>query len=164
MMTEESRKKKDMISGLKKTVLIQIEEGFIENFKFWKDKMETVNSIINHVDEELSIYNYNEFCVKVIDVLKFTLENVINYEVLFLSKEEYREIESLYPDSPEKINEACDIMLKRKFDENMRFIVDQKILTETVKYKAGDKFGVIKDELEESTRIASSILKDNLDE
>lgn len=156
---EINRRKMEMVSNLKSNMLSELQDGFVENYEFWKSKMEMVNSIVSHVDPEIAVFNYNEFCIKAGDIIKNTLDNEIDYEKLFLTESEFRKIEQENQENQEKLENAVTLELNRKYESNLRAVVDKKLLIETVRQKLGDKFASIEKELDESVNTAIGMLK-----
>lgn len=161
---EMNNKKKEMVSNLKNNMLSELQDGFVENYEFWKSKMEMVNSIVTHVDSQSEVFSYNEFCIKAADVIKNTLDNEIDYEKLFLTESEFRKIEQEYPGDQTKVENAVTFELNQKYESNLRAVVEKKLLLETVKQKLGDKFAAIEKDLDESANIAIGMLKNNTGE
>lgn len=152
--------KKQMIANLKENVENLLLDNFVENFEGWSQKLSSVNSVISHVSPSTSVYTYDEFCKKVIEVTKKSLEESIDYETLFLTSEEYFKIIKESGGDDVKSDEAMLELLNKKFVENLITVLTKIHLKESIKYKLQERFTpYIETLLSKSVEVAESILK-----
>ena len=154
---EETRKK--IIDKLKKGIKKDILEDFVENHKRWKQKMESINSVISHVDESISHYTYDEFCKKIVEITEKCLNEGVNYEKIFISEHEYARIKTQHPDNQKAMEEKILKELHEKFFNNFMMVLNAEHLKESVKHKIGEKFSLVEEELDKSLELAKSIYK-----
>jgi L-rhamnose mutarotase len=151
--------KRQMVSKLKEGIESSMQEDFVDRYDEWKAKFKSVNAVISHVDSTVPLYTYNEFCKKVIEITKESLNKIVDYEKLFLTSSEYLKIMNENSDDEEKMEKVMLEELNRKFIDNLIMVLSENQLKESVRYKLKEKFFIIEEELEKSLGIAKSILK-----
>lgn len=151
--------KEQMISKLKEEIESSMQEKFVENYEEWQVKLKSVNDVISYVDPDVIPYNYNDFCKKIIEITKDSLDNFIEYDKLFLTSSEYFNIMEENKGDEEKAQKALLEELNRKFMYNVMIILNKKNLMESVRYKLKEKFYLVEEELNNSFEIAKLIMK-----
>ena len=162
MNPEKIDAKKEMaISSLKNSVESNLLEDFSENYKNWKSMMEDINEIISQVSPEAILYTYDEFCIKIKEITKNTLDNVVNYNDIFLSKTQYEDVEKQSEGNKEKLNELLNNKLKENYKNNFAVVINKEQFKETIRYKLEDKFKLIESDLDTSFAFSDLIVKGN---
>lgn len=151
--------KRQMVSKLKEGIEESIQENFVERYDEWQTKLNSVNAVINYVDPTVSPYTYNEFCTKIIDITKNSLDRDVDYDKLFLTSSEYFKIMIKHSEDEVNMEKAMLEELNHKFIQNLMLVLNKNQLKETVKYKLKDKFSLVEEELNLSMEIAKCILK-----
>jgi anaerobic ribonucleoside-triphosphate reductase len=151
--------KKEMVKNLKEGIEENMLENFVENYEDWQAKLKSVNAVISHVDPSISLYEYNEFCKKIIEITKDSLENIVDYDKLFLTSSEYFKIMQENGHDEKKMEEAMLEELNKKFMDNLMLVLNKDHLKGTVKYKLQDQFVYVEKELDKSLEIANEIIK-----
>lgn len=153
--------KKQMVANLKESIENSLLENFVEKYEDWQEKMKSVNNVISHVDSQIPLYAYDEFCKKIIEITKNCLETVVDYDKLFLTSSEYLKIVNENAHDERKMEQALLDKLNKKYTDNLMLILTKDHLKESVRYKLKEKFSYVEDELEKSLQIAREILKDH---
>jgi len=153
------RIKGEMISNLKNDIEDSLLEEFVENYENWVEKMNSVNAVISHVNPEIPIYTFNEFCKKIIDITKNALESNVEFESLFLTSEEYLKIAKETVGDEEDIEKAVVHEVTKKFMINLLSVLNKSQVKESVKHKLKDQFSYVEKELDKSLDVADEILK-----
>ncbi len=152
--------KRQMVSKLRDGIENSIQEDFVERYNEWHTKLSSINAVIQHVDPTVELYDYNEFCKKIIEITKESLDDVmIDYDKLFLTNSEYLKILSENSGDESKMEKVMLEELNNKFFENVMMVLTKNQLTESVKYKLKEKFFLVEKELDEILEMAKAILK-----
>jgi len=152
-------KKKEMVDQLRKDIEESILENFVERYEEWQDKLRSVNAVILHVDPTISPYEYNEFCKKIIEITKNSLDKVVDYDKLFLTSSEYFRLLLESDHDADKMEKAMAVELHRKFMDNLMLVLNKEHLKESVRHKLKENFSLVEEELDKSLVIAQSIIK-----
>jgi hypothetical protein len=150
--------KRQMVSKLKEGIEDSIQENFVERYDEWQTKLNSVNAVISCVDPTVSPYTYNEFCTKIIEITKDSLDSGVDYDNLFLTSSEYFKIMNEHSEDEVNMEKAMLEELNHKFTQNLMLVLNKNQLKETVKYKLKDKFSFVEEELDLSMEIAKCIL------
>ena len=150
--------KRQMVSKLREGIEDSVRENFVERYKEWQAKLNSVNAVITHVDPTIPPYTYNEFCTKIIEITKESLDSGVDYDKLFLTSSEYFKIMNEHSDDEAKMEKVMLEELNRKFTENLMLVLNKNQLKESVKYKLKDKFSLIEEELDISLELARLLL------
>jgi hypothetical protein len=148
--------KEQMIFDLKKSIEDSSSEEFVENYETWQKKMKYINIMISNVDSTIPQYEYNEFCKKIIDFTNDCLNNIIDYNKLFLTKNEYLKIIKENYNNREKAEQAILEEINKKYMNNCMLIINSYQMKEAVRYKLKDKFTFVEADFEKATEIAKS--------
>lgn len=150
--------KRQMVSKLREGIEDSIQENFVERYDEWQAKLNSVNAVITHVDPAIPPYTYNEFCTKIIEITKESLDSGVDYDKLFLTSSEYFKIMNEHSDDEAKMEKVMLEELNRKFTENLMLVLNKNQLKESVKHKLKDKFSLIEEELDISLELARLLL------
>jgi len=150
--------KRQMVSKLKEGIEDSIQENFVERYDEWQTKLKSVNAVISHVDSTIPLYTYNDFCTKIIEITKDSLDSGVDYDKLFLTSSEYFKIMNEHSDDEVEMEKAMLEELNRKFTQNLMLVLNKNQLKESVKYKLKDKFSLVEEELDISLELARLIL------
>lgn len=150
--------KKELVDDLKENLESTMLEDFVENYEDWKRKMDSVNDVIAHVDELVEPYKFNDFCKKIIDVTKDSLENNVEYDKLFLNNSEYAKIAIDFKGDKQKMEAAVLDELHKKYTKYLTMVLNKQQLKESVRAKLKDKFEYVEGALDASLEMAQSIL------
>lgn len=134
--------KNQAIEELKKGIKESLLKEFVENYDYSHGQMILINKIIEHVDAEIALYDYNDYCKNVIQITEDLLENKIEYDKLFISKEEYSEIAQKNKGDESKIGEELERQLEKKLNDNLKFELGTGTFKELVRHKVKDKFSL----------------------
>lgn len=152
-------KKAEIIYNLKESIENTLFKNFVDEYEMWNLNMQFVNSMINHVDPEIPVYTYNDFCKKIIEITKNSLNKIVDYDKLFLTNEEYSKIVSENKDG----NIAKQILteeLNKKYNENLSLVLSKTQIKESIQYKLKDKYtSDIDNKLNGSISIANMMLE-----
>lgn len=151
--------KRQMVSELKEGIESSIQDNFVERYDEWQAKLNSVNAVISHVDSTIPLYAYNEFCKKIIEITKESLDSMVDYDKLFLTSSEYFKIMDENSGDEEKMEKVMLEELNRKFTDNLMMVINKNQLKESVKHKLKEKFSLVEEELDKSLEIAKLILK-----
>ena len=151
--------KQGLINLVKGEIGDYITKDFVENYDLWKSKLASVNHAIAYVDDTIAPYEYNEFCKKIIDITTNSLNNAIDYEKLFLTREEYIKISEINSGDKENFDRDLIKATQRKYMDHLSNVLSKEQLKESVRHKLGDKFYLIEQMLDMSMDIANNMMK-----
>lgn len=151
--------KQQMVAKLKEGVESSMLENFVEKYEEWQAKLKSVNAVISHVDTSIAPYDYNEFCKKIIEITKNSLEKVVDYDKLFLTSSEYFKILKENEHDENEMEKAMLKELNKKFMDNLMLVLNKDHLRESVRYKLKEQFDIVEPILNQSLKIAEALLK-----
>jgi hypothetical protein len=151
--------KKKMVTDLRAGIEDSLLENFVEKYEDWTMKLKSVNDVLNHTDPNIQPYDYNEFCKKIIEITKISLEEGVDYEKLFLTGSEYSKIMKENSGDEAKAEQAMLEELNKKFMDNLMLVLSKDHLKESIRYKLKDKFHLVESELDKSLELARVALK-----
>jgi len=146
-----------MVAGLKDSIEESLLERFVENFEEWQGKLKSVNAVINYIDPEIQAYGYDEFCKKIIEITKNSLEKSVDYEKLFLTRSEYSKI--IKENDEDRVEQAMRNELNKKIIDHLMIVLSKEQFKEPIRFKLKEKFALIEDKFDQSMEIANLILK-----
>lgn len=150
--------KRQLIFNIRETIEEYVKENFVECYKDWQAKLSSVNAVIAHVDPDILPYTYNEFCTKIIEITKNSLNSEVDYNKLFLTSSEYFKIMNEYSGNETKIEKAIFEKLNHKFIKNLMLVLNKNQLKESIKHKLKDKFIFIEKDLDISLELSRLLL------
>jgi len=132
-------KKSEIIYNLKESIENTLLKNFVDEYEMWNLNMQFVNSMISHLDSEISIYTYNDFCKKIMEITKNSLDKMVDYDKLFLTNEEYSKIVSENKDG-DIAKQILTEELNKKYNENLSLVLSKGQIKESIQHKLKDKY------------------------
>jgi len=156
---ESEEKKKSFILNLKNETIKATVDGFVDDFNFWNAQMKSINDIIGSVDKGIELFKYDDFCKMAYKITQDTLEKKIDYEALFITKDEAEEVQKEFSENEELIRKKMALILEGKYRVNFIAVINASLISNSVKSKLGDKFKEVAPLLQDSILHASLKLK-----
>jgi hypothetical protein len=130
--------KKAIIAELKEETEEYMLEDFVDNYNIWNTKLIAINSLINSIDNTIKPYSYDEFCKKMIETTRKSLDNSIDYSKVFIEESEFIKVESEHKGDEEKINQEIEKIVQEKYKNNFLRIINKDQIKEIIKFKLKD--------------------------
>jgi hypothetical protein len=165
-MNEEEKKeaKSRVVASLKEDVKETINDDFVERYEFWKEKMNSVNNLLNSAFPGNEVYStFDEFCKIIIDITsRFLDSDKMDYEKLFITKEEYDDSYKESKGDSDILKNLLSAKVKQKFHNNFMINLNSEHFKESVKHKLKEEdYELIKEELDLSLKIAYELFTKN---
>ena len=96
--------------------------------------MKAINLVISEINSNKIIKNYNEFCKSVEVIVINIMENRINFDSLFLTKKEFKDLEKKYKNSKDNLllEQKMLELLDVKYRLNLRLVIENRILIDII--------------------------------
>lgn len=153
--------KEQMVAELKAGIEDSLIENFTDRHTEWEAKLKYVNMELKLAKDDIEPYTYNEFCKKIIEITKSSLEKGVDYDKLFLTAPEYLKTLEENANNVQEAEQAMLNELHAKFMDNLMHILAKDHLKEPIRYKLGEDFYLVESKLDKNIESARKLIKKN---